>query len=260
MPIPRQISRFLQQMTRRGPNISPATRTQIISKRAAGCTLNELAHEFQRSVSAIRYTLRTYPNAATTQEKPRSGRPHILSERQKRMVKRAVQKAPTIEYSELKEVGVMVDAKGTPSKPPSRSTLYRTLKGQGLTNFRPIKRPKLTPEHARQRLLFARQYRGFPWGRRTLKFSDECSIQKGSGHEQEWCFRYPWQKWNREMISPQSTSRKPAQMVWASIWLDERGQPRRSPLVIMKRDSNAPHNGYSAQSYIDTLQKGLLPT
>jgi hypothetical protein len=41
------------------------------------------------------------------------------------------------------------------------------------------------------------------------------------------------------MLDPTRTSRKPAQMVWACVWLDERGHPRRSKLVIMKRDPNA---------------------
>ena len=47
-------------------------------------------------------------------------------------------------------------------------------------------------------------------------------------------------------------------MVWASIWLDERGRVRRSPLVIMERDPNAARTGYSANSYIEALEEGLL--
>lgn len=61
------------------------------------------------------------------------------------------------------------------------------------------------------------------------------------------------------MLTELSTARKPAQMVWAAIWLDERGQPRRSDLIVMQRDLDAPHRGYSAQSYIQALQQGLLP-
>jgi hypothetical protein len=61
------------------------------------------------------------------------------------------------------------------------------------------------------------------------------------------------------MMSEVGTSCKPAQMVWASVWLDERGRPRRSPLVIMERDHDAPRHGYSSQSYIEALRKGLLP-
>ena len=61
------------------------------------------------------------------------------------------------------------------------------------------------------------------------------------------------------MISPSGTGCAPQQMVWGAIWLDERGQARRSNLVIMERDPNAKKHGYSVQSYIETLNKGLLP-
>jgi transposase len=48
-------------------------------------------------------------------------------------------------------------------------------------------------------------------------------------------------------------------MVWASVWLDKRGRPRRSKLVIMKRDPQAKKKGYSSKSYMEALTKGLLP-
>jgi hypothetical protein len=61
------------------------------------------------------------------------------------------------------------------------------------------------------------------------------------------------------MITESSTSRKPAQMVWSSIWVDERGRAQRSNLVIMECNSDAPYSGHSAQSYMGALTKGLLP-
>ena len=61
------------------------------------------------------------------------------------------------------------------------------------------------------------------------------------------------------MVTEVPTGGQPAQIVWACIWLDEQGRPRRSKLVIMERDPDAKHNGYSAQSYIKALRKGLLP-
>ena len=61
------------------------------------------------------------------------------------------------------------------------------------------------------------------------------------------------------MITEYSKSSPPAQMVWASIWLDSRGHARRSPLVIMERDLDAPHNGYTTRSYLTALKEGLVP-
>jgi hypothetical protein len=152
-----------------------------------------------------------------------------------------------------------VNAEGLPLKPPSRSTLYRMLKRWNLTNHRCKKRPKLNQGHALKCLQFSRQHRKFEWHWRTVKFSDVCSVQKGSGSNQEWAFRFPWEKWKPKMISPSGTSRAPQQMVWGAIWLDERGRARRSNLVIIERDLNAKKHGYSAQSYIEALTKGLLP-
>lgn len=46
-----------------------------------------------------------------------------------------------------------------------------------------------------------------------------------------------------------------SQMVWAGIWLGG-----RTKLVIMERDKDSPSGrGYTAKSYIEALEKGLLP-
>ncbi|KAI1518219.1 Transposase [Pyrenophora tritici-repentis] len=259
MPQPRSFGTEISGNARKKPHLTPQERTRIIAKHEAGASLAELATEFSRSKSTIHDTIKRYSLHQTTSDLPRSGRPPRLSSHTKKIIYRKARAASKIEYSELAKEGVVVNADRTTSKPPSRRTLYRVLKGEGLTNHRCKKRPKLNRGHAAKRLQFARQYRQFAWGRRTLKFSDECLVQKGSGANQEWCFRFPWEKWKPEMILEYGTSRKPAQMVWASIWLDERGRARRSNLVIMERDSDAPRGGYSAQSYIEALKKGLLP-
>lgn len=43
-------------------------------------------------------------------------------------------------------------------------------------------------------------------------------------------------------------------MVWGAIWVGG-----RSDLVIMERDGDSKGNGYSTRSYLDALEKGLLP-
>jgi transposase len=200
-----------------------------------------------------------YITTGTTQDKPCSGRLSMLLLLQKKIIYRKARAAPKIEYSELAVHGVLVNPDGTTLKPPSKTTLWRALKSRGLTNHCCKKRPKFTRAHALKCLQFCREYRTYPWSWRTLKFSDECSVQKGSGANQEWCFWFPWEKWKKEMITTISTSRKPAQMVWAAIWLDKRKQPRRSKLVIMEHDFNTKKHGYLTKSYMKALNKDLLP-
>jgi transposase len=259
MPNQRRILQELDQNVRRRPQMTIDERNEAIGMLRAGASRVEVAAHFSRSPQAITKLIKKHDTTGSVEDIQKPGRPHILSPRAKKIIYRKARAVPKIEYSELAASAVTVAPDGTPSKPPSHSTLYRELKRRSLTKFRCKKRPKLTAQHARDRRTFCRAWRRFPWHRRTVKFSDECSVQKGSGGNNEWCFRFPWEKWKPEMIEEVSTDRRPAQMVWAAVWLDERGRARRSPLVIMQRDSDAPKGGYSSKSYIKALTKGLLP-
>ena len=237
---------------RRKGELSIAARQSIISKAEAGASTTELAEEFSCISKCIRDTLKRYQQTGSNASRARSGRPPILSRREERALWRQARKNAKIQYRELiKETSLR--------RTISRSTAYRALKREGLTNFRAKRRPKIDQSTARERLQWARTYRDVNWRRLTLRFSDECSVEKAKGQNTEWVFRYPWEKWKPSMITEVYTSRSPAQMVWASIWIDSRGRTQRSPLVIMDRDPDAPRGGYSAQSYIEALEQGLLP-
>jgi hypothetical protein len=146
--------------------------------------VRELAAEFGRSEGVIkyryRYTIGTYANTGTTQERPRSGRPSRLSLHQKKLIYRKARAAPRIEYPELARVSVLVQPDGLVI--PHYTGRLRELAS-------PITaRPKLNRRHVAKRLQFCRQHRHFQWHQRTVKFPDECSVQKGSGSNQEWCY------------------------------------------------------------------------
>jgi transposase len=128
---------------RRGPNLSEGERDRIMEMLAGGCTVVEVAKAYSRSERCIRDLRTKYHQTGTTADKPRSGRPPIISLHQKKIIYRKARAAPKIEYSELAKEGVFVNPDGTPLKPPSRSTLYRILKERGLANSPCKKRPKL---------------------------------------------------------------------------------------------------------------------
>jgi IS30 family transposase len=210
MPTPRIFGREISQNARRKLNISPGERNYAIGMLKGGCSVVEVADACGRSPSTIRRLINKVTTTGTTTDKPRSGRPLILSRHARKLVYRAVRKNPKITYAELQEIAQVHPPDGTPSKPPSRSTLYRVICKTGLLHVRCKKRPKLTPQRARKRLGFCKEHRHFAWHRRTLKFSDECSIQKGSGHNTKWCFRYDDEKWKPRMLTEVSTAVKPA--------------------------------------------------
>jgi hypothetical protein len=71
-------------------------------------------------------------------------------------------------------------------------------------------------------------------------WSDECSVERGAGKEQEWCFRTPAQKWDPEMI----------QCFWDT---------GRTGLYPMDRDFESKKHGYSANSYLEVLDAMVAP-
>jgi transposase len=152
MPYPRQILQEIDQNVRRKPNLTIGQRDAAVGMSVAGASLKEIADHFGRSPQGIGRLLKKYHSTGTTADKPRSGRPPVLSRHQKKPIYRAARKAPKIEYSKLAEVAVILHPDGTLSKAPSHSTLYRSLKGHGLTNFRSKVRPKLNQGHALKRL------------------------------------------------------------------------------------------------------------
>lgn len=110
------------------------------------------------------------------------GRPPKLTRRDHRQLLRVVKKDPKIEYSALyREANLWDSATGRPAV--SRATIQRALAQMDYHKFRAKRRPLITRIVAKKRLLFTRCWRNFMWGGDTiLKFSDKCSIARGSGH------------------------------------------------------------------------------
>jgi transposase len=151
----------MDQNMRRKPNMTVEERNQAMGMIVAGCTRGEVAAAFGRSRQCIGRLIIKYNTTTSVQDKPRSGRPHILSRRQEKMVYRTARRNPKIEYEQLANTTVLISHDGTPSKPPSRSTLYRILKRHSFTNYRAKRRPKLTRGHALARLRFCRTWINF---------------------------------------------------------------------------------------------------
>ena len=126
--------------------------------------------------------------------KSRSGRPHLFADRNRRSLIRLVRKNPTMTYAQIsRELDVVC----------SRKTIYREIKAYGLTNWLAKKRPLLTEEVAQKRYswcLARRDWTYEEWSK--YMWSDECSVEKGSGKDRTWVFRFPWEKWKKEMIKP----------------------------------------------------------
>ena len=79
--------------------------------------------------------------------------------------------------------------------------MYRVLKEAGITNWLAKKRPLLRLQDVAARWAWAKKYKDWTysdWAK--IIWSDECSVERGSGYRREWVFRTPSQKWNKVTI------------------------------------------------------------
>ena len=79
-------------------------------------------------------------------------------------------------------------------------------------------------------------------------FSDECSVERGTGKKQVWVFGQPKDKWKPAMVETYTTGKNLRVMVWGMFW-----GAGRSSLYIMDRDFESKKYGYTANSYIEVL-------
>ena len=227
------------------PHLTPFERGTIYGQRLAGCTISQIAEALNTSESTVKYTLYKTIHNENQEDKPHTGRPKRMTSRERRSLIRTVRSDPSINYSDLKEnLGTNV----------STSTLYREIKTYGLTNWLAKKRPLLTPEVAAKRYAWAKARED--WGPdkwQKIIWSDECSVERGTGKNRKWVFRFPNEKWLQNMVQPVPKGRGISVMVWGAFY-----HHTASHLMIMKRDPAAKRNGYTAASYCDILDQELL--
>jgi transposase len=98
----------ISQNMRRRPNMTVPERDQIIGMLQGGSTTGKIAAHFRRSPQAIWDLQKKFIITGTTQDRPRTGRPPILSLSQKKIIYRKVRATPKMEYLQLAKEAVFV--------------------------------------------------------------------------------------------------------------------------------------------------------
>jgi hypothetical protein len=160
---------------------SPNQRSRVVSAREHGISLLVIRRMETLKDSTCRSILKNASHQVSCITPPRSGRPPLLTAIDHRAIRRAIVVNPKITAQQL----FVTCAPRT-----SKKTVYQYLKKSGIQKWRCKVRPFLTEDHARQRHIWAKKYDGKPvtfW--RRLRWSDECSIERGKGGAIEWIYR-----------------------------------------------------------------------
>ena len=225
--------------------LTPYQRGQIIGASAVGCSQREI----ERTFGHPRWTIRTIIDKENEDPEwdgasaPRAG-PRKTTSLQDKAIGQALKDTPNILLRVLNQ---------TICPEISLSSMKRRLREQGLRKWKKIKRPVLTELRASKKLKWAQQHKDWTveqW--QNVLWSDECSVERGSGRRAEYVFRTSIDKWLPFAIQPTFRSGRVSVMVWAAF-----NGRIRSELVFCEKDPEARRGGVSGRMYLKLLQDQL---
>jgi len=146
---------------------------------------------------------------------PRSGRPVVLSHRERLSIIRAATKDWSMTRLELRN-------RHAPH------VLVRTIDGvlreANIKKWLTQTRPRLTAAHAKKRLDWALPRKN--WTAEDFEgilYSNECTVRKSANPAQKSVFRTPEEKWLADCIKPRGNTNEIGLMVWGCFWPGRRG-------------------------------------
>ena len=141
-----------------GQELSPCARAAIAGAVAAGASQTAVANAFSTSRRAVQLSLQRFESSTTFETKPRTGRPELLTRREKRYILQLAKRYPRYSLQMLT---------GTLDTRISRSTVRRVLREHRMRKWRAQKRIPLSKAGAMDRYQFACTYigkvRGVTW-------------------------------------------------------------------------------------------------
>ena len=161
--------------------VSPNTRSMVMGQRRRGHSYGSIALDLGLPKTTCQGIAKCASEQVSCISNKRTGAPTIVTAGDSRLIFRTLARTPKITAAQLV-------ASTVPHL--SKKTIYRFLKKSGVQKWRCKKRPFLKPEHVAARLAWAHLHNGKPiefW--RRVKWSDECSLQRGKGGQIEWVYR-----------------------------------------------------------------------
>lgn len=220
---------------------STETKQAFISMMLQGFTINQAKESLGVPVDLA--TLYRWKKLSLTQghltPKKASGRPEKATPRGKRAVINTAKSNPSFSFARVaneSNAGV------------GRDTVRKILKSVDISSFIALKKPKLTAEHARNRLDFAQRHANLTLNDWTnWAFSDESMIELDCAEGTKRFLITPSQRLEPQFVHGKKQQGGGKLMIWSYIDYDGVGQ-----LLFIE-------GGLDAQLYIEILKKTVYP-
>jgi transposase len=188
-------------------------RAQVVVLKEQGIANKEIVAATGLSVRAIQYINKNVKQTHSFKDRPRSGRPPKLTDRNKRTIARMVKKKETSTATAISKA-----LKSSHQITVSPDTVKRSLKSFGYACRIKKKKPRLTEKHKKARLAFAKKYESWTsddW--KNVIWSDESkfNLLTSDGKEYYWTNRPA--ELTEEGISPTLKFGGGGVMVWSCL-------------------------------------------
>jgi transposase len=179
--------------------------------------------------------IQRFRETGSHKDRPRSGTPHALTDRQKRAIVQAARKEP---FRTLNDLRYATDP------PPSIMTVSRTLAEANIFSYVAREVPRLTKENMRIRLDFAKKFMGkVNWHR--MIFSDEVPFVLGQKYGRQYLRRQPGTEYERGHVREEGRTWA-TKMFWGAISPDA-----KSHLILAQ-------GSMDSANYQEVLKQGLF--
>jgi transposase len=222
------------------PQLSSDIRGQIIGMSRSNKSAREIGRELGISYTTVAYTIRRFKKTGSNANMPKSGRPTLLTERDKNHLARTVKTnrfKPLREIVNHEPINVSVD------------TARRGLKERGVDHYVAAKKPKITPTNVQKRKDWCQDVAGWTdeeW--KKVIWSDESSVELGLSSRKVMVWRSQGQRYQADCLAPNRRSGRISVMFWSCFWQDELG-----PLVAL------PKGSVNSARYCEILEEHLFP-
>jgi transposase len=162
-------------------------RVQVMTLKKEGLFNKEISQKIGLSVRGIQKIMKTVNRTNSCKDKPRSGRPQKLNDRNKRLIKNILKKKEATTATTISKV-----LKTSHNIDVSRFTVARVLKSFGFACRIKKKKPKLTQKHKKDRLAWTKKHETWTadeWRRVIWSDESKFNLCNSDGKEFHWTDR-----------------------------------------------------------------------
>lgn len=218
-------------------------RRQVKQLQEDGLSQRAIARQLQISLCAVQNILKKVKGGYGLENKPRSGRPSILTDRLKRSIVIHSKKFPMKTAAQVRQECGM-------STTISVNTVKRVLRESNLFGRVAVKKPLLTSTHKRRRLSWCVERRNWsPTDWKKYIFSDECKLELLPRARQY--VRRPTGKALKDRYLCHTKKFSPSLMVWGAI----RGDGKK---VLVRCENSV--NAFAYQRILDEALPKIYST